>query len=111
MTALIVLGLLLGNLITKGFSALLLGLVGLAVGGGRVSFNQTYQIGLYAMTGPILLSLAKNLTYPKLPFFFLLYWGWASAYVILAVLAMKKDLANAPGVPAAPMDEEKVPLI
>ena len=110
-TALIVLGLLLGNLIAKGFSALLLGLVGLAAGGGRVSYGQTYQVSLYALTGPILLSLAKNLLYPKLPFFFLLYWGWALAYVILAVLAMKKDLANAPGVPAAPMDEEKVPLI
>ena len=110
-TALIFLGLLLGNLLAKGFSALLLGLAGLAAGGGRVPFGQTYQISLYAMTGPILLSLAKNLTYPKLPFFFVLYWGWSLTYVILAVLAMKKSLATAPGDPTDPLESEKVPLI
>jgi len=56
-------------------------------------YSQAFAVSLYALTGPILLALAKNLLYPDLPFFFVLYWGWALAYTVLAALAIKKDLA------------------
>lgn len=110
-TALVVLWFLVYNLAAKGISALLLGLAGLAAARGRVSFDRTFTLGSYALTGPILLSLAKNLAYPGWPFFFVLYWGWALAYVLTAASGMRKAAGAAPGGPAAPPEEERVPLI
>lgn len=91
---LVVLCLLFYNLAAKGLTGLALGLIGWMAAGGRgLRYSQAFAVSLYALTGPILLALAKNLLYPDLPFFFVLYWGWALAYTVLAALAIKKDLA------------------
>ncbi|MGE5528790.1 MAG: DUF1189 family protein [Patescibacteria group bacterium] len=108
--ALVVLYLLLGNLAGKALAACVLGLAGwLATGCRGLTYGQSLAAAAYALTGPTLLAIAKNLFFPHAPaarYFGWLYWGLAAAWTILAVLRVKRSMAPAAGAGQAGDDRD-----
>lgn len=91
----------------KGIAAVILGLLGLLAAGGRLRFNQAFTIGLCALTGPVLLSIARAGAFPSLTTtqslaFSLAYWGWAAAVTMAAAAHLRReDAASAAALTAA----------
>lgn len=72
----------------KLLNALILALLGLlanAILKGSLKFNNLLNISIYALTFPMLIQLAVNLSGYTLPKFGYIYWGISVLYVALAV--------------------------
>ncbi|MFZ5352482.1 MAG: DUF1189 domain-containing protein [Bacillota bacterium] len=89
----------------KLLQAVLLGLVGLIFGAAynvELKFKHTFNFGVYALTLPMLLQIAYDLsgyTLPPVwivPLFTLIYWGVALVYMAMAVKYYKNSLLNEP---------------
>ncbi len=62
----------------------LLGLIANSVMKGRLQFNNMLNISIYALTLPMLIQLAYNLSGFLIPKFGIAYWGISILYVVLA---------------------------
>lgn len=94
----------------KGVAGVILGLLGLLAAGGSLRFNQAFTIGLCALTGPVLLSIARAAAFPSLTTaqslaFFLAYWGWAAAVTIAAAAHLRREAAASAAALIAAADE------
>lgn len=69
----------------------LLGLIANAVFNGRLKFNNLMNISIYALTLPMLIQLAYNLSGYQISGFGFIYWGISILYVVLAVKSCNDD--------------------
>ena len=86
-----------GFMVGKLFSALLVSLVGLIIFNSyreQLNFGQIYKLAIYALTLPILIKIALDLVGYTLPLFFLLYYGLAIVYLVLAASYFKPKLVT-----------------
>jgi hypothetical protein len=82
-----------GNLI----AAVILGGLGLIVSkviDYQIVFNDLYKIGIYALTLPIVLELARELTEVNIPVFKLVFYGIGIVYIVMALKILKKSAAG-----------------
>lgn len=78
----------------KLLNAVILALLGLAANSvfkGRLKFNNLMNIGIYALTLPMLLQLAVDLYGYPLPGFGYVYWIISILYVVLAVKSCNEE--------------------
>ena len=86
-----------GFMVGKLFSALLVSLVGLIIFNSyrdQLNFSQIYKLAIYALTLPILIKVSLELIGYTLPLFFLLYYGLAIVYLVLAAGSFKPKLVT-----------------
>lgn len=82
---------LIGFLIGKLWSALLIALLGLMICSGKYQFADLYKISIYALTLPIIIKTAMQLVGTPIPWFGAIYYGIAGFYMWKAVDTIGKD--------------------
>ncbi|KNZ68576.1 hypothetical protein Tfer_2828 [Thermincola ferriacetica] len=76
------------SLVGKLLSGVFLAMIGMFVNNaqkGPLQFGQAWNVGIYALTLPLLLEALVKLVYPQFPYFFLIYYAIAIFYVVKAV--------------------------
>lgn len=84
---------LIGFLISKLWSALLITLFGLLICSGKNRFPELFKISIYALTLPIAIKVVKEVLVMKLPWFGLIYYGIAGFYMWKVIDLIRKDRA------------------
>lgn len=78
----------------KLLNAVILALLGLILNGimkGNLKYGNLLNISIYALTLPLLLQLALNLSGYPFPSFWLIYWGISLLYVAMAIRSCREQ--------------------
>jgi hypothetical protein len=84
----------LGWKLLNGVILALLGLIVNAIMKTKLQFRSLLNISIYALTLPMLVQLAVNLSGYSVPYFGFIYWGISILYVVLAIKSCKDEASE-----------------
>lgn len=83
--------------VAKGLSALLISLIALIINSifkTKLKYGSLFSISIYTLTLPILLKAIIETVGVSIPYFWLIYHGFAVLYLILAMNEIKNEIRN-----------------